>query len=87
MVKRVTFIAIFAVFAVFILQNTEVVEVRFWFWQAQASRALVLLITFIVGLLIGWLTGIRKKVSGAKEKVAGSKRKAKSPEKDQPIAP
>ena len=71
MVKRVTFIAIFVIFAVFFLQNTEVVEIRFWFWKAQASRALVLLITFIGGLGIGWLAGIRKKVSGAKEKVMG----------------
>lgn len=87
MVKRVMFITIFVIFAVFILQNTEVVEVRFWFWKAQASRALVLLITFIVGLGIGWLTGIRKKASGPKEKVTGSKRNANSSANSQPLAP
>ena len=63
MIKRVVFITVFIIFAVFILQNTQVLEVRFWFWKTQASRALVLLITFLVGLGIGWLAGFWKKRS------------------------
>lgn len=72
MVKRVIFIAVFVIFAVFILQNTQVVEVRFWFWKAQASRAVVLLITFIAGLGIGWLAGFWKKASATNKKDIGS---------------
>jgi uncharacterized integral membrane protein len=33
-----------------------VVEVRFLFWSGQASRALVLIGTLILGLVIGWLS-------------------------------
>lgn len=60
--KRIVFLVIAFLFALFILQNAQVVEVRFLFWKAQASRSLVLLGTFILGLIAGWLTGwIRKK--------------------------
>ena len=68
MLKKATFIIVFVIFAVFILQNTQVLEVRFWFWKTQASRALVLLMTFIVGLGIGYLAGIWKKAATTKAK-------------------
>lgn len=63
--QRVVFLVILFLFALFIIQNAQVVEVRFLFWKAQASRSLVLLGTFILGLIAGWLTGwIRKKDQG-----------------------
>jgi uncharacterized integral membrane protein len=40
--------------AVLVLQNTEVVEVRFLFWTLSMSRALLLPLVFIAGLLAGW---------------------------------
>ena len=46
MVKRVVFGIISVIVAVFILQNTHAVEVRPWFWKTEASRAIVLFITF-----------------------------------------
>ena len=62
--KRIVFLVIVFLFALFIIQNAQVVEVRFLFWKAQASRSLVLLGTFILGLIAGWLTGwMRKKGS------------------------
>ncbi|MFH1992315.1 MAG: LapA family protein [Pseudomonadota bacterium] len=54
--KRIALIAIAILFAVFILQNAQVVEVRFLFWGTEASRAIVLLVTFFIGLVTGWLT-------------------------------
>jgi len=57
-VKRIVFLVIGSVFAVFVLQNAQVVEVRLFFWTAQASRALVLIGTFILGLFAGWLSGL-----------------------------
>jgi putative membrane protein len=54
--KRVLFLVIGLLFAIFVFQNAQVVEVRFLFWSAHASRALVLLGTMILGLLAGWLT-------------------------------
>jgi len=40
--------------AVLVLQNTEVVEVRFLFWTLSMSRALLLPLVFVAGLLVGW---------------------------------
>ncbi len=43
-------------FLIFVLQNTEVVAVRFLLWEARMSRALLLLLTaafaFVCGLLL-----------------------------------
>lgn len=41
--------------AILIIQNTDVVTIRFLMWQAQMSRVLLLLITFLMGLLIGFV--------------------------------
>ena len=65
--KRVMIIAVVLVFTVFVLQNTQVVEVRFLFWKTQASRALVLIITFVAGLITGWLSRYRKKIPAVQE--------------------
>lgn len=53
--KRVFIVAILFVFAGFVLQNTEMVQVRFLFWKAEAPRALVLMATFAAGLVTGGL--------------------------------
>jgi uncharacterized integral membrane protein len=42
-------------FLIFVVQNTHVVTVRFLFWKAEASRVLVLIGTFMIGLIAGWL--------------------------------
>ncbi len=54
--KRIFIAGIGIVFAIFVVQNAGVVEVRFLFWSAEASRALVLIGTLILGLVIGWLS-------------------------------
>jgi uncharacterized integral membrane protein len=60
--KRVVILVAALLFATFVAQNAEVVEVEFLFWKTRASRALVLLGTFAVGLVVGWLTGwLRRK--------------------------
>ena len=55
--KRILIMVAALLFATFVAQNAEVVEVQFLFWKTQASRALVLLGTFAVGLVVGWLAG------------------------------
>jgi uncharacterized integral membrane protein len=42
-------------FLIFVLQNTQVVEVKFIAWTVSMSRALLLLGTLVVGLVLGWL--------------------------------
>ena len=46
-----------ALVIVFVLQNTQVVDVEFFFWTVSMSRALVLLGTLVIGLFAGWLIG------------------------------
>ncbi len=61
-VKHIAILVGVLLFATFILQNAQVVEVRFLFLKTEASRAVVLLGTFVLGLVVGWLTGwLRKK--------------------------
>jgi len=40
---------------VFVAQNTAVVEIRFLFWRASLSRALLMLFWLMAGLAMGWL--------------------------------
>ena len=54
--KGIFILGMAVIFAIFVFQNAQVVEVRFLFWSAQASRALVLIGTLILGLVIGWLS-------------------------------
>ena len=51
------YVAIFvlAVVVIFTVQNAEVVEVRFLLWTGSMSRALLLFLVFVGGLLTGWL--------------------------------
>lgn len=55
--KRIALLVCALLFVAFVVQNAEVVEVRFLFWSTEASRALVLIGTLIFGLISGWLTG------------------------------
>ena len=57
---RIWSIVLFVLLAlviVFALQNTQVVDVQFFFWTLSMSRALVLLGTLVIGLFAGWLVG------------------------------
>ena len=42
--------------AVFILQNREVLELRFLGWEFQVRRAYMILVVFGAGLAAGWIT-------------------------------
>jgi putative membrane protein len=54
-----------SIFTVFIIQNTEVVEIRFFFWHISLSRVVLLLgsllIGVMIGLFIGWEAAAKKK--------------------------
>jgi lipopolysaccharide assembly protein A len=60
-IKSIAILCLLFLFAFFVVQNTQVVEVRFLFWKTEASRAIVLLVTFGAGALFGWLSGLRRK--------------------------
>ena len=55
-IKLIGIIAVIFLFALFVVQNAQVVTVSFLFWKVEASRAIVLMATFLFGLITGWGT-------------------------------
>jgi uncharacterized integral membrane protein len=57
-IKFVIAIVVLFIFAVFIVQNAQIVMVSFLFWKIEASRAIVLMATFVIGLFTGWILAL-----------------------------
>jgi len=53
--KLFSILALIALIAIFIVQNAEVVELRFLFWTMAMSRALMFVFLVLVGIATGWL--------------------------------
>jgi uncharacterized integral membrane protein len=51
--KAIVAIAFLVAFTIFVLQNTEIVTITFFFWRFSISRVLVLLLSLAVGCLVG----------------------------------
>jgi uncharacterized integral membrane protein len=67
-------ILVFAILvAVFALQNSTEVVIKFWFWSIETSIALVVILTFAIGAFLGILFSIPRR------------RKAKRKDKDKTI--
>ena len=54
-VKTIVFIVIAILIVIFTIQNTQVVDIQFFLWKASISRALVILSTLFIGIILGWL--------------------------------
>lgn len=54
-VKLIAALLLAALVVVFVLQNAAPVQVAFLAWSWTASRALVLLVVFLLGAATGWL--------------------------------
>lgn len=55
-IKIVAAVALVVLVVVFVLQNTEPVGIAFLAWTWSASRAFVLLVVFLLGVAVGWLS-------------------------------
>lgn len=53
-----TIIAI--LFLIILIQNTEVVEFRFFFWQVAMSRIIMLGLALLIGFIIGYIVAHNK---------------------------
>lgn len=53
--KRTGILILIGLTALFGLQNTSVVNVRFLFWTLSMSQIVLILILLAVGMLLGWL--------------------------------
>jgi uncharacterized integral membrane protein len=66
--KLITIVAVSVLALVIVLQNTEVTRTRILFWSMQMSQALLLILTLVLGFVIGVLIAgysLRKKRSKA----------------------
>ena len=57
--RNIIFIVIIMVL-IFVFQNTQIVEVKFLFWEFSIPRALILFSTLCFGLICGWMLPRRR---------------------------
>lgn len=67
--KFKTFLAILfaTLIVVFSLQNVEVTEIKFFLWKVSASRVIIVLGCFGVGVLVGVLISAKRKLINTKK--------------------
>jgi len=53
--KLFLIISLIALGAIFIVQNVEIVEIRFLLWTMSMSRALMFMFLLLTGIVVGWL--------------------------------
>ena len=54
--KGIVAAGVLSVLAIFILQNREILELRFLSFEFQTRRAYMVIAIFGAGLLVGWIT-------------------------------
>ncbi|MBP8792930.1 MAG: LapA family protein [Lutibacter sp.] len=59
--KTIIAILFISIIIIFSLQNSEIIDVNFLFWKLSISRILVILGSFLIGILVGLLMSIKKK--------------------------
>jgi len=53
--KLIVFLVLIILLSVLILQNTQVVNVKVFFWKISMSRALLYPLIFLFGIVTGWI--------------------------------
>lgn len=61
MIRNILFVALIILVIIFVIQNTQIVEVKFLAWQISMSRALILFGTLAIGVIAGWLLKMPKR--------------------------
>ncbi len=59
--KWILILMLLLLLVIFTAQNYEVVEIKFLFWSFKTSRAIVIISTLFIGIIIGWLTSLVKR--------------------------
>jgi uncharacterized integral membrane protein len=52
-VKNISFLILLALFLIVCVQNVEVIPVHLLFWKVDISKLLLLIITLLIGTLVG----------------------------------
>ncbi|WP_455207352.1 lipopolysaccharide assembly protein LapA domain-containing protein [Kaarinaea lacus] len=56
--KLIVALCLVLLIILFTIQNTEVVTLRFLFWQLSISRVLMIFFVFTIGAAVGWITSV-----------------------------
>lgn len=60
--KTILAILFATIIVIFSLQNAEVTDVEFLFWKMSMSRVLIILGSFGIGVLVGILVSMKRKL-------------------------
>jgi uncharacterized integral membrane protein len=55
--KLITTLVAVGLVVIFIVQNVDVVEIRFLFWSFAMSRSLLMFFVLALGIVAGWFMG------------------------------
>ena len=66
-VKTIIAILFAALIVIFSLQNAEVTDVKFMIWKLSMSRVLIILGSFGIGVLVGILVSMKRKLLHTKK--------------------
>jgi len=53
--KNISLMILLALFIIVCIQNVEIIPLHFLFWKVEISKLLLLIITLVVGMLIGMM--------------------------------
>ena len=59
--KTILAVLIVIVIVIFSIQNVAVTDVKFLIWKLSMSRVLIIIGSFIIGILVGVLMSMRRK--------------------------
>ena len=66
--KLIFFLVVAALFLIFLIQNTQVITLRLYFWEISMSQIILIPLAILIGFALGLIVGkISKK--GPKPKV------------------
>ena len=66
--KFVTGIIFGVLMVIFIFQNIDMVEINFLFWHVSISRALMIFLVFLIGVILGAILRNLKRAKGKPER-------------------
>lgn len=65
--KTLLALAFATIVVIFSLQNSEVTDVKFLLWKLSMSRVLIILGSFGIGVLVGILVSMKRKLINTKD--------------------
>jgi len=81
--KIFTILTLIVLAVIFIIQNVTVVVVNLFFWQVSISRALLIVITLLIGFLLGWIIKSYTSIKNKKSEMQAEKEPPKPSDADQ----